>query len=164
MVEARRGGGRKDSIRVVIVRGEAVMMMVVLGKKGSPSIISRLEATLAPGKSPMKCTYTSENSPTVTMRPLPSASDPPPPKRQLYHNRSYSQPAAWTLPEEQDLRPAYPASRAVLFLKQTCYRDSPRRGWDPVEGYHSIVHSRQKEPAERAFSRLRFRERGGCGF
>lgn len=50
-----------------------------------------------------------------------------------------------------------------MFSKQTRYRDSPRRGWDPVEGYHSMVYSRQKEPAERAFLRLRVRERGGDG-
>jgi len=36
-------------------------------------------------------------------------------------------------------------------------------GWDPAEGYHSIVHSRQKEPAERADLRLRVREKGGRG-
>ncbi len=33
-------------------------------------------------------------------------------------------------------------------------------GWDPVEGYHSMVYSRQKEPAREAVLRLRVRERG----
>ena len=87
----------------------------------------------------------------------------PPPKRQLYNHRSYSQPAAWALPEEQDLRPASPASRAVCFQSRLATETALVVGWDPAEGYHSIVHSRQKEPAERADLRLRVREKGGGG-